>query len=64
MLKMEELTGKDEAALETQYVELTREIFHLQNTLAIEKKLEKPHLLKELKKDRARVLTALNSKRS
>ncbi|MDN3508282.1 MAG: 50S ribosomal protein L29 [Simkaniaceae bacterium] len=64
MLKMDELTGKEASELETQYHEITKEIFHLQNTLAIEKKLEKPHLLTELKKDRARVLTALNRKRS
>lgn len=43
--------------------ELSREIFKLNSELRVTRKLEKPHLLKEKKKERARVLTALNQKR-
>jgi large subunit ribosomal protein L29 len=39
--------------------ELSREIFELRNESRMTRKLEKPHLLREKKKDRARVLTVL-----
>jgi len=43
-------------------VDLSKEIYRLRNELKIARKLEKPHLLKHLKKDRARVLTVLSEK--
>ncbi len=39
--------------------QLEREVFDLRNTLAVERKLEKPHLLKAKRHERARILTAL-----
>ncbi len=63
MLNMQELMAQAENELELRYEQLSREIFILQNELKILKKLEKPHELSQKKKDRARVLTALNKKR-
>lgn len=48
--------------LQTMSRDLARELFELRNTLALQRKLEKPHLLKAKKKDRARVLTMLTKK--
>ena len=44
--------------------ELERDLFALKNEQAVSKKLEKPHLLREKKKERARILTALRSLKS
>lgn len=41
-----------------------RELFDLRNELSTQKKLAKPHLLKERKKDKARILTALTKKQN
>ena len=42
--------------------ELSHEIFAMSNELRTMRKIDKPHLLKEKKRDRARVLTALRQK--
>ncbi len=42
--------------------ELDREIFDLRNELALNRKIEKPHLIKAKKKDKARILTILTQK--
>lgn len=63
MLNVKELINQPESELEAQYEQLSRDIFVLQNELKMLKKLEKPHELQEKKKNRARVLTALNQKR-
>jgi large subunit ribosomal protein L29 len=44
------------------YRELSKEIFDMRNEKAISRKLDKPHLLKQKIKDRARVLTFLRAK--
>lgn len=41
---------------------LGREVFELRNALSIQRKLEKPHLLKAKRRERARVLTLLTKK--
>jgi ribosomal protein L29 len=48
--------------LKAAYLDLSRQIFLLKNELAVEHRLEKPHHLKEAKKNRARALTALREK--
>jgi large subunit ribosomal protein L29 len=55
---------RDQSADELKAVcrELTAEIFQMENELAIQRKLEKPHLLKAKKKERARVMTFLQQK--
>ncbi|MBM3192166.1 MAG: 50S ribosomal protein L29 [Chlamydiae bacterium] len=64
MLTMSELMGLSKEDLQAQYTQISGDIFKLKNTLRISRKLEKPHELKQKKKDRARVLTALNKKLS
>ena len=44
------------------YHELCKEIFAMNNERAISRKLDKPHLLKQKIKDRARILTFLKQK--
>jgi large subunit ribosomal protein L29 len=61
MLDFKELKNQTKAELLAKYEELSSDIFKLKNDLKISRKLEKPHELKEKKKDRARVLTALNN---
>lgn len=61
MLKMSEISKLDKKALETKTSELKRELFDLRlqkHTTS----LEKPHLLKGLRRDIARLQTALRSK--
>jgi len=62
MLKMDELKNQGKEELKTLYQDLSKEIYGLKCELRITRKTEKPHLLREKKKDRARVLTALQQK--
>ena len=57
---------KDDAALEldAKIRDLDREIFDLRNELAINRKLEKPHLIKAKRKEKARLLTSMTQKQS
>lgn len=63
MLKMNDLSAKTHEELLEESQKLDKEIFALRNELRINRKLEQPHLLKDKKKDKARVLTALNQKK-
>lgn len=62
MLKMKDLNGQTKAELQQQFELLSAEVFNLKCELSVSRKLEKPHMLKDKKKDRARILTALNKK--
>lgn len=62
MLKVKELAGKSEEELGEVYETVCAEVFELLNELRTSRKLEKPHLLREKKRDRARVLTVLRQK--
>jgi large subunit ribosomal protein L29 len=62
MLKMEDLNKQAKEELMALYQDLSKEIYGLKCELSIARKTEKPHLLREKKKDRARVLTALKKK--
>jgi large subunit ribosomal protein L29 len=59
--KMEPFKDQSKEELVALERDLAHEIFKLNNTLRFERKLEKPHLLKAKKRDRARVLTLLCS---
>ena len=52
MLKAKDLINQSVEELEAQYEDLSREIFELLNELKLARKLDKPHLLKEKKRDR------------
>jgi len=62
MLKPKDLREQTAEELTALYQDLCREIFDLVNELRISRKLEKPHLLQEKKRDRARVMTILTEK--
>ena len=62
MLKMEDLKNQGSEELMSLHQKLSREIYSFKCELRTTRKLEKPHLLREKKKDRARVLTALQKK--
>ncbi len=62
MAKKRDLKDQSVDELHAMARELDREIFELRNELAFNRKLEKPHLIKAKKKDRARVLTILTQK--
>lgn len=48
--------------LKAQLVDLSKEIFDLRNEQALNRKLDKPHLIKSKKRERARILTTMNQK--
>ncbi|MFT6631736.1 MAG: large subunit ribosomal protein L29 [Bacteriovoracaceae bacterium] len=63
MLKMSEITKLDGVAVSQKVSELRRELFNLRlqkNTTSV----EKSHMLTNIKRDIARLLTVLNSKES
>ncbi len=45
--------------MQAKVVELEREIFALRNELTTNRKLEKPHLIKAKRREKARLLTAM-----
>lgn len=42
--------------------DLDKQVYSLRNELALQRKLEKPHLIKQTRREKARVLTALTQK--
>lgn len=60
--KKSELKDLSVVELQEMSKSLGREVFDLRNTLSVQRKLEKPHLLKSTRKQRARVLTQLTKK--
>lgn len=63
MLKMSEINKLDASAINQRVSELRKELFDLRLQKATTS-VEKSHLLTELKRDIARLLTVLNSKAS
>jgi len=64
MLKAKELKDQSVEELESGLTDLSKELFEMKNQFKLEKKLERPHRLRELRRDRARILTVLQQKRS
>ncbi len=56
------LHEKSEQDLNERLVGIDRELFVLRNELAMNKKLEKPHLIKAKRKERAQILTVMTQK--
>ena len=48
--------------LQAQHEDMNKKLYEMRNQRAMEKKSEKPHLISQTKKDRARVLTAIAQK--
>ena len=62
MLKMSDLKDQTVEELKAQQREISKEIYDLRCEMKIARKLEKPHMVREKKRDRARVLTVLRQK--
>lgn len=60
--KKKELKDQSVKELTAHLHVLDREIYQLRNELATQRKLEKPHLIKEKRKTKARILTILTQK--
>ena len=63
MSNIKEVRELPEDQLEVLIEDLNRDIFILKNQLAVTRKLEKPHELKDKKRDRARAILALSEKK-
>lgn len=62
MYRAKDLRKQSNEELKEMCIQLSREIFDLVNELSITRKVEKPHLIRQKKKERARVLTVLQEK--
>jgi len=62
MSEVDELRSKTEEELTSIVSDLDVEIFKLRNELKVTRKLEKPHVLSQKKRKRAKVLTILTEK--
>lgn len=62
--KNDHFRAQSEDELRAQLVQLDREIFALRNELAMNRKLDKPHLIQAKRQDKARILTILTQKQS
>lgn len=63
MLNMNEIRSQSAEALMAQVKEVSKEIFNLENELKLNRKLDKPSLLRSKKKDRARLMLAIHEKK-
>lgn len=64
MVKAKDLRDLSLEDLEFQCNELSRELFELKNEMKVNRKMERPHMVRQKKKDRARVMTVLREKES
>jgi large subunit ribosomal protein L29 len=62
MLNLNEVRSQSVDALKAQVREVSKEIYNLENELRLNRKLDKPHLLRSKKKDRARLMLAIHEK--
>ena len=62
MTMIKELRDLSAEELEVQLEDLHQEVFLLRNELKATRKLDKPHLLREKRRDRARVLTLMTER--
>lgn len=66
MAKKQEKKIKEQTSTELNlsYNELARKLYELKNEYRINRKLDKPHLLRKYRKDMARALTVINMKKT
>lgn len=62
MTKAKDLRTQSESELKGLYQDLSKELFGMRNEMKVNRKMEKPHLVRMKKKDRARVMTVLREK--
>ena len=63
MLDIKEIKDQKEDQLKNLIEDLEKEIFELKNKLALDRKLEKPHLIREKRRTKARILTILRERK-
>jgi len=62
MAKAKELREQATEELKAIYQDLSKELFQMRNEMKVTRKIEKSHLVRAKKKDRARVMTVLREK--
>ncbi len=62
MDRLKEFRDQSVEELRAIYHDLSRDLFNLKNEISTTRKIEKPHLLRKKKRDRARVLTLISQK--
>jgi large subunit ribosomal protein L29 len=62
MAKAKELRDQTVEELKAIYQDLSKELFQMRNEMKVTRKIEKSHLVRIKKKDRARVMTILREK--
>jgi len=60
MVTVKELREQSQEELKALYQDLSKELFQLRNEMKVTRKIEKPHLVRMKKRDRARVMTILH----
>jgi large subunit ribosomal protein L29 len=64
MAKRKEIKDLSIDELKAKAGELDREVFELRNELAFNRKIEKPHLIKAKRREKARILTIMTQKQA
>jgi large subunit ribosomal protein L29 len=59
---MKEFRDQSVEELKAMFHDLSKSIFEMKNEISTTRKIDKPHLLRKKKRDRARILTLLNRK--
>lgn len=62
MLNSNQLKEQSVDELKLMYIDLTKELFNFSNEVKRTRKMEKPHLMREKRRDRARILTELRQR--
>ncbi len=62
MDRLKEFRDQSKEELQAMLQDLSKEIYMMRNEISMTRKIDKPHLLRKKKRDRARVLTLLNQK--
>jgi large subunit ribosomal protein L29 len=62
MAKAKDLRDQSQEDLKALYQDLSKELFQMRNEMKIARKMDKPHLVRIKKKDRARAMTILREK--
>ena len=62
MLKAKDLRNEPREELEAMARDISRELFDIRCELKVNRKIEKSHMLKEKKRDLARILTIVTEK--
>lgn len=63
MLDLKEIRSQNVEAILVQLKEVSKDLYNLENELKLNRKLDKPHLLRSKKKDRAKLMLVLHEKK-